>query len=144
MAALKRHISLLVTFHAGELCWQSGSARYYPHDFIRDEIGVVPFPIILEEKSVEEMSERAQRKERLGLSTSVTFCNFLPLTVTQGQGLSLFLTNVEISDCFVSCAYTVVPTFFTVLLTLTVCDWFAISISFILVRMLVMYANLHT
>ena len=31
---------------------------------IRDEIGVVPFPTVLEKKNVEEMSERTRRKVR--------------------------------------------------------------------------------
>ena len=141
VAALKRHTSLLVIFHTGEFC---SKCFCQVCDFFREEIGVVPFPTILEENNVEEMSERARRKVRLGLFTSVTFQNFLPLTVTQGRGLSCFLSNVQISDCFVLCAYTVVPTFFTVLCALTVCDWFAISIYFTLVRMLVMYGNLHT
>ena len=45
---------------------------------IRDDIGVVPFPTILEKKNVEEMSERTRRKVRLGPFTSMTFfieCN---------------------------------------------------------------------
>ena len=43
-----------------------------PHDFFGDEIGVVPFPTILEENNLEEMSERAWRTVCLGLFTSVT------------------------------------------------------------------------
>ena len=70
VAALKRHTSLLVIFHTGEFC---SKCFCQVCDFFREEIGVVPFPTILEENNVEEMSERARRKVRLGLFTSVTF-----------------------------------------------------------------------
>ena len=73
---------------------------------ICDEIGVVPFPTILEKKNVEEMSERTRRKVRLGPFTLCFFidCNQRPRSLFYHIfRFHIALSDVQVSNKFTMC-----------------------------------------